>query len=152
MRALVLLAVAGVMTIGCGSSPAPAATTPTTSGVVVVTVEAKTVKGKDEPVLTNASGMTLYYLTSDTSTAIKCSGQCATFWPPLLLPTGQPAAGLTVSGKLSILNDANGMQVLYNGHPLYAFAKDKTTADANGEGINAFGGTWHVATPDLASS
>jgi predicted lipoprotein with Yx(FWY)xxD motif len=38
------------------------------------------------------------------------------------------------------------------GIPLYTFAKDKTSKDTNGEGINAFGGTWHVATPSLAAS
>jgi Secreted repeat of unknown function len=70
-----------------------------------------------------------------------------TFW--LLVPSGTPAAGSTVSGKFSVLTDANGRQVLYNGHPLYAFVKDKASSDANGEGVNAFGGTWHPATPDL---
>jgi predicted lipoprotein with Yx(FWY)xxD motif len=36
-------------------------------------------------------------------------------------------------------------------HPLYGFVKDKTSNDANGEGINAFGGTWHVLMPSLAA-
>src|SRR2546425_10500003 len=36
-------------------------------------------------VLVDAQGMTLYTLTNDGGTVV-CSGQCATFWPPLLLP------------------------------------------------------------------
>ena len=68
-----------------------------------------------------------------------------------MLATGDPGSSLALPGKFTVAANANGRQVLYNGHPLYAFSKDKTTSDANGEGINAFGGTWHVATPTLAA-
>jgi predicted lipoprotein with Yx(FWY)xxD motif len=152
MRGTIALAVAGVMAAACGSSPAAqVAASPTPSTPAVVAVVVKTVAGQQEPVLVNVSAQTLYYLTADTSTTVACSGQCATFWPPLLLPAGDPTSGLTLPGKLSVLADANGRQVLYNGHPLYAFVKDKASGDANGEGVNAFGGTWHPATPTLAA-
>lgn len=152
MKATLAFAVAGVMAAACGSSPAAqVSTSPTPSTPAVVAVEVKTVKGQQEPVLVNASAQTLYYLTSDTSTTVACSGQCATFWPPLLLSSGDPISGISLPGKLSVLADANGRQVLYNGHPLYAFVKDKASGDANGEGVNAFGGTWHPATPTLAA-
>jgi predicted lipoprotein with Yx(FWY)xxD motif len=152
MRPTIALAIAGVMAAACGSSPAAqVATTPTPSAPAVVAVVVKTVGGQQEPVLVNAGAQTLYYLTADTSTTVACSGQCATFWPPLLLPAGDPTSGMTLPGKLSVLADANGRQVLYNGHPLYAFVKDKASADANGEGVNAFGGTWHSVTPTLAA-
>lgn len=152
MRATIALAVAGVLAAACGSSPAAqVSTSPTPSTQPVVAVEVKTVKGQDEPVLVNANAQTLYYLTSDTSTTVACTGQCATFWPPLLLPSGDPSSGSSLPGKLSVLADANGRQVLYNGHPLYAFVKDTTSSDANGEGVNAFGGTWHPVTPSLAA-
>lgn len=150
MKLPLAFAVAGVMVAACGSAPAAqVAASPTPATQAVVAVVLKTVKGQQESVLVNSSAMTLYYLTADTSTTVACSGQCATFWPPLLLPSGTPGAGSTVSGKFSVLTDANGRQVLYNGHPLYAFVKDKASSDANGEGVNAFGGTWHPATPDL---
>lgn len=152
MRFRFLLAFLVSFAASCGSSAGPAvATSPSATAVAVVAVADKTVKGQDEVVLTNANGQTLYYLTSDTATTVACSGQCATFWPPLLLPSGQPASGAAIPGKLTVRQDANGTQVLYNGHPLYAFSRDKTGSDANGEGINAFGGTWHVATPALAA-
>jgi len=152
MRGTIAGAVAGVLAVACGSSPAAqVAASPTPSTPAVVAVVVKTVAGQQEPVLVNVSAQTLYYLTADTSTTVACSGQCATFWPPLLLPAGDPTSGLTLPGKLSVLADANGRQVLYNGHPLYAFVKDKASGDANGEGVNAFGGTWHPATPTLAA-
>jgi predicted lipoprotein with Yx(FWY)xxD motif len=38
--------------------------------------------------------------------------------------------------------------VTLNGRPLYTFALDKgKKGSAKGEGIVAFGGTWHVVTP-----
>lgn len=152
MRALLGLIGAGMVLAACGSPSTGGATaSPTPSSSPVVAVVVKAVKGVQEPVLVNANAMTLYYLTSDTSTTLACKGQCATFWPPLLQQSGEPSAGITLSGKLTVLTADNGRQVLYNGHPLYAFSKDQTSADAKGEGISAFGGTWHVATPDLSA-
>ena len=152
MKATIACSIVGVMAAACGSTPAAqVSTSPAASTQVVVAVEVKTVKGQDEPVLVNANAQTLYYLTADTATTVACSGQCATFWPPLLLPSGDPSSGSSLPGKLSVLTDPNGRQVLYNGHPLYAFVKDKASGDANGEGVNAFGGTWHPATPTLAA-
>jgi predicted lipoprotein with Yx(FWY)xxD motif len=152
MRLGLSVILVGLVVAACGSTAAPAASTsPSPSGVNVVAEVTKAVKGQNEVVLTNTNAMTLYYLTSDTSTTLACQGTCATFWPPLLLATGDPASALAVPGKFTVGANANGRQVLYNGHPLYTFSKDKTSNDANGEGINAFGGTWHVATPNLAA-
>ena len=152
MRATLAFAAAGVMVAACGSSPAvQRSASPTTSTPAVVAVEVKTVKGQTEPVLVSANAQTLYYLTSDTAATVACTVQCATFWPQLLLPPGDPFSGSSLPGKLRVLADANGRQVLYNGHPLSAFVKDKASGDANGEGVNALGGTWHPATPSLAA-
>lgn len=152
MNVRTLIACAALLGAACGSSASPAAaTSPSPSGTIVVAEVGKSVKGQTEAVLTNSTGATLYYLTSDTATTVACSGQCATFWPPLLLPSGQPAAAVSLPGKLTVASTANGMQVEYNGHPLYAFVRDKTGDATNGEGINAFGGTWHAATPSLSA-
>ena len=48
------------------------------------------------------------------------------------------------NGKLTVLNDVNGHQVTYNGHPLYTFADDHT-GQVTGQGIQNF----FVATPSL---
>jgi predicted lipoprotein with Yx(FWY)xxD motif len=153
MRKLLGLLLVPIAVASCGgSSGSPASNTPTTSTTPVIAVVSKSVKGKTEDVLTDTNAKTLYYLTSDTAATPACAGQCLNNWPPLVLASGDPGSGASLPGKLTIATIPNGRVVLYNGHPLYTFVKDKTSNDANGEGINAFGGTWHVATPSLAAS
>jgi predicted lipoprotein with Yx(FWY)xxD motif len=94
--------------------------------------------------LVDGDGMTLYTL-SNAGKPVPCTGQCATFWPPLLLPAGtmtaMGAAGVTGLGTAT----ANGgAQVTVNGAPVYRFSIDKKPGDTNGEGISSFGGTWHT--------
>jgi predicted lipoprotein with Yx(FWY)xxD motif len=106
-----------------------------------------TVKGTSETILTNAQGMTLYYFTSDTATKAACTGACAGIWPPLSFTgTGSPTSSSPLAGTLSVVTDANGNQVEYNGHPLYTYSKDTAAGQTNGEG---FKGKWFVATPTL---
>jgi hypothetical protein len=50
-----------------------------------------------------------------------------------------------VSGKITVLRDAHGDQVAYNGHPLYTFADDHA-GQVTGQGVQNF----FVATPGLA--
>ena len=45
--------------------------------------------------LVAANGKTLYMFAQDKSTKSTCSGNCATFWPPLLT-TGRPKAGYII--------------------------------------------------------
>ena len=132
-------------------TPTTSAATPTSStssaGNVVVKTATITVGGKQTTVLTNVQGMTLYYFTPDTATTTACTGGCASNWPPLLASGSQVAASTQLSGALATLNDANGDQVTYNGHPLYTYKADSAPGQANGQGV---GGKWFVATPDLA--
>src|SRR5947207_8778931 len=53
-------------------------------------------------VLVDSSGDTLYYLKSEMSGKIKCTGTCASEWPPMLLPSGTSSAtaGSGVTGTL----------------------------------------------------
>ncbi len=39
-------------------------------------------------------------------------------------------------------------QVTYQGHPLYHYAGDKGDRAAGGQGLDLFGGEWHVLTKD----
>jgi predicted lipoprotein with Yx(FWY)xxD motif len=107
------------------------------------------VADKTQTVLKNTKGLTLYYFTPDTATTIACTGGCASNWPPLLSTSGTPASDPALPGRLTVLNGANGNQVLYNGHPLYSYAKDGDAGDAYGQGV---GGKWFVATPELAAT
>lgn len=161
MNRMTLLALglsAGVALAACGSSTSkaavspgaqPAATTtttkaaPKTATTKPVVGNAMTAKGAT---LVDANGMTLYTLTN-AGKAVACTGQCATFWPPLLLASGTTkavgAAGVTGLGTTSV---TGGMQVTQNGLPLHRFSMDKAPGDTNGDGIASFGGTWYVAT------
>jgi predicted lipoprotein with Yx(FWY)xxD motif len=98
-------------------------------------------------VLTDGQGLTLYYRTADTATSVTCTGGCAAAWPPVLLPAGTPTGSSAVTGTLTVFAGPNGSQVLYNGHPLYRWAKDTAAGQATGQGIGGF----LVATPGLAA-
>ena len=155
MRGIKAVTAAGVAALflgACGSSPttSSSASSPTPAPSPTVATGKATVAGAQVTVLTTLTGMTLYYLTSDVAATPKCSGACLTHWPPLL-STGTPVAPTGVSGTFTVVQNANGNQAAYNGHLLYTFANDKASGDAKGEGINAFGGTWHAATPGLAT-
>ena len=129
--------------------PATGGSTPTaTSGSnALIHTATATVKGASKTILTNAQGLTLYYRTSDKPPSVVCSGGCAGAWPPLLFTgSGAPTSSAQLPGKLTVVVDANGNQVEYNGHPLYTFASDSAPGQTNGEGV---GNIWFVATPDL---
>ena len=116
-------------------------TTPTASstGSLIKTATA-TVNGTSQTILTNASGLTLYYRTSDVPPSTVCSGGCAGAWPPLVVSgSGTPTSATSLPGTLTIIADANG-------HPLYTYSGDTGPGQTTGEG---FGGIWHVVTPSL---
>ena len=102
---------------------------------------AKTIGGQQ--VLTNAQGLTLYWFVPDTSTISKCTGSCATYWPPV---KGPATAMSGVTGTLGTITRSDGTtQATYDGHPLYTYAAD-TPGQAKGNGLNASGGVWHEMT------
>ena len=144
----VIPAIAALWLAACGSSAPSGAATPSPSSAALIHSASMRVGDKTETVLKNAKGLTLYYFTPDTATKIACTGGCATNWPPLLA-SGTPTSSPALPGKLTVLSGTNGDQVLYNGHPLYAYSKDGDAGDAYGQGV---GGKWFVATPDLAAA
>jgi predicted lipoprotein with Yx(FWY)xxD motif len=104
----------------------------------------KTTSMSGAKVLTNAKGFTLYSFALDTSTASKCNGTCAHYWPPVKGPvTG--TAGLT--GKFGTIKRSDGsVQATYNGHPLYTYVGDTKPGEAKGNGLHLSGGVWHEVT------
>ena len=95
-------------------------------------------------VLTNSKGFTLYWFGPDTSTTSKCTGSCATYWPPV---TGPVTAGSGVTGTLGTITRADGtVQATYDGHPLYTYVGDTAPGLAKGNGLNLSGGLWYEMT------
>jgi predicted lipoprotein with Yx(FWY)xxD motif len=99
-------------------------------------------------ILANAQGRTLYLFAKDKSGKSACTGQCATFWPPLIA-SGKPVAGAGVKASLlGTTKRADGrLQVTYNRHPLYTFTKDTKKGQTSGEALNAFGANWFAVSP-----
>jgi predicted lipoprotein with Yx(FWY)xxD motif len=97
----------------------------------------KTAKIHGVTVLTNAKGFTLYSFAPDTATKSVCNGACAASWPPEKAPA-------TVKSPYTAIKRSDGsMQLTFHGHPLYTFTGDTHPGQANGNGVNAFGGLWH---------
>jgi predicted lipoprotein with Yx(FWY)xxD motif len=141
--ATVVLAVAACASSSSSSSSPPAAagsSSPASSAGNMVL--SRTINGT--AVLTNSKGFTLYWFGPDTSTTSKCTGSCATYWPPV---TGPVTAGPGVTGTLGVITRPGGtMQATYDGHPLYTYAGDSAPGVASGNGKNLSGGVWHEVT------
>jgi predicted lipoprotein with Yx(FWY)xxD motif len=142
--AAVLLAV--LVVAGCGGSGSSASPTlPKTSDGQAATLGIS--NGNLGKVLVDSQGRTLYLFEKDTGTTSTCTGECAVNWPPLLA-NGTPTLGSGASASLigtSMRADGKS-QVTYNGHPLYRFQNDTKAGDTNGEGLNAFGGSWFAVS------
>src|SRR5450755_3388961 len=93
-------AVSGSTPAAAGSSAASSAPAASAAGT---TVAAKTIAGQQ--VLTNAAGFTLYWFVPDTSTTSKCTGSCATYWPPV---KGPATAMSGVTGTLGTITRSDG--------------------------------------------
>ena len=143
--ALTVSACASSGSTSAASTPAAAASSSATaaaSGSGGSAVAARTIGSQQ--VLTNASGMTLYWFAPDTSTTSKCTGSCATYWP---LVKGPITAGSGVTGTLGTITRSDGTtQATYDGHPLYTYAADSGPGQNKGNGLNVSGGLWYEMT------
>jgi predicted lipoprotein with Yx(FWY)xxD motif len=99
-------------------------------------------------ILVNSRGHTLYLFEKDKHGKSACTGQCPTFWPPLIA-TVKPRAGAGARASLlgTTKRSDGRLQVTYNHHPLYTFVKDTKKGQTNGEGVNAFGAEWYGVSP-----
>ena len=100
----------------------------------------KTMEIGGKQVLVGANDMTLYTFDKDEQgVKTNCYDQCATNWPPLLVP-----AGTEVSGDWTLMDrtDTDQKIVAYKGWPLYFWVKDTKPGDTTGDMV---GEVWHTA-------
>ena len=122
------------------SAASASASSPAAAGGTTLT--AKTIGSQQ--VLTNSAGLTLYWFAPDSSTMSKCTGSCATYWPPV---KGPATAGSGVTGTLGTITRSDGTtQATYDGHPLYTYAADTAPGQNKGNGLNVSGGLWWEMT------
>jgi predicted lipoprotein with Yx(FWY)xxD motif len=116
----------------------PAASTPAVTVVVIPNPKLGTI-------LANSKGMVLYTYTADKTGKIACTATCLTYWPPLLLHPGAKAAvaGPGVSGLGTVIRP-EGVQVTYQGHPLYTYVADTKQNPIAGQDVVDGAGKWIV--------
>ena len=143
------LVAAAMIVAGCGSNGSGSSSgsgggsthsgAPAASGSTL-----QTAKIGGATVLTNSKGFALYWFALDTSTTSKCSGTCASFWPPVKGPATLMSG---IKGTLGTIKRSDGStQATFNGHPLYTFKGDSKPGEDTGNGKNLNGGVWHVVT------
>jgi predicted lipoprotein with Yx(FWY)xxD motif len=129
------------------AAPAPAAPA-TAAPVASAPLATATLNGSAGFV--NGAGHTVYVFDADLATPGQsaCNGACAQNWPPVVPPAGVAL----VSPWSSITRADSSLQLAYAGRPLYAFIADAQAGQTNGDGLVAFGGTWHIARPAAATA
>ena len=147
-RALAAVALASTLIAGCGSgsygasSAYPGPAPMPSPSPQTVPLSTSTLKGSAGFV--DDAGHTVYVFDADLQTPGQsvCNGQCAQNWPPLIAPSG------TLASPYSTIARQDGRtQLAYKGRPLYAFSGDGSPGQTNGDGLDAFGGIWHIARP-----
>ena len=151
MRMLAVSLATALLVAACGgtaatSSPTPiptASPSPTPAPTIVAKVATDAKLGKI--MVDSATGKTLYTWAKDTDENSQCYDQCATFWPPLVTTAKTLAADGVTTGKFGTSARKDGsLQVTFDSHPLYFYARDLAPGDTNGQGSTGFGAVWVV--------
>lgn len=134
----ILLAAGALLTLAaCGGSK---------TQVPALTVHAV---GSYGPVLTTASGQTLYLFAPDKRSTVTCHDECAGTWPPLFTASGKTATAGEGTRAALVGADADGSRrvATYGGWPLYRYLPD-VPGEASGQAIDLNGGYWYVIRAD----
>src|SRR5260370_20358016 len=130
------------------TSPTPTTATPSASAPAAAAAVIVTQNMTLGPILTDASGRTLYQFLPEKGGKIVCTGACLSAWPPA--SSSSAVAGPGMTGRLALITrPGDGQQLTYNTWPLYYFSAHTAPAQTKGQGLNGFGGKWLVATPSL---
>ena len=148
--AIASVAVLGLIAAGCGGGSSSSAPKGGVAGaehtITTAAVTTRKISGLGV-VLVNAKGRTLYVFMKDAHRRVTCTGQCASFWPPLKwkLKSKPKAGGAAKSSLLSsVKNPSGGRVVTYNKWPLYTYSGDSGAGQAKGEAQTLNGGKWYV--------
>lgn len=152
---LVMLVAFGALAAACGGSSsgktAQVSTQSTTqaqsSAASGSPVKLMTHKGPLGTYLTDDKGRALYLFAADTGSSSTCSGQCATYWPPLMGASATAASGASASLIGTTSRQDGSTQITYAGHPLYLYAGDTKAGDTKGQGSDNFGAKWWLVDP-----
>lgn len=90
------------------------------------------------------NGMTLYSYAKDTATSSECMGECIFTWEAYTVRSVDVLKNIQAgaTGTIGLITTSDGgIQVTYNGHPLYFYTKDTKSGDTVGNGV---GGKWSV--------
>ncbi len=152
--------------VGCGSS-SPSTTAGSTSteststaststgasassGNSSAPLKVATVPGLSGKVVVDSAGHTVYLLKPETSTHLLCTeSACLAAWPIVTVSSASDLAqgNEGITGHLAVIKRPGGtLQVTLDGHPLYTYAGDSQSGEANGENLKSFGGTWEGVT------
>lgn len=99
--------------------------------------------------LVDASGNALYALEGNQDGS-KCDMTCESAWPPVVAHSSQPttAPGLQPGMLGTLPREGGGMQVTYDGNPLYRYAGDMGAASTAGQGVSDKWGNWRLMGSD----
>jgi predicted lipoprotein with Yx(FWY)xxD motif len=139
----------GLVAAACGGHSGSSGSTGSGSTTGSGMIKTASVNGVGT-VLIDSSGRTLYMLSADKGDHVTCgSSPCTSIWPPMLVASA-PSAGAGITGSMlgTARTPGGKMQATYGGWPLYTYSGDSSSGQANGQGIQSFGGVWHP----LASS
>ena len=134
MRLLLGVLATATLLVGCGSS-SDEGDGSAGGGSQAPIASAK--KAKVGDVVVDAQGRTLYRFTAEAQGRPVCTGSCAKTWPPATVADDSDLPEHVATVK----RPDGGVQLTYDGHPLYRYAGDRSSADAKGEGV---GGQWYA--------
>jgi predicted lipoprotein with Yx(FWY)xxD motif len=120
--ALVVLVAGCAASSSSGGSAAGAGSTPQSQPALSGSASTlKTMSTSIGTVLVDASGHTVYELVGDSAAKQTCTGGCLAIWPAV---------------------QANGSQVIVNGHPAFTFAADSSAGQTKGQNVTDQWGRW----------
>ncbi len=109
-----------------------------------------TVSGKSESIVVDGRGVTVYELGGESLAHLQCQTRmCFNIWIPVKVSSAgaKLKKASRVPGTLSVFRRVKGgfYQAMLDKHPLYYYSGDNgKRGSAQGQGINSFGGRWHV--------